>query len=268
MVERRELCFLDPDWICVASFSRRVPYLEWDCEQVCPAVQNSLQQFRWINPFQSIAVLWAAVKLFITSLTGEDQRDGAGERREGRSGVWETVCVKGNLFFPSQANHFETRGIMLQSRSYPTKSSVELNHFSWRGWPCWLFEVPQGKKLFKCFYHHNWSYGIPVQFLLGFHNVYGSCCVRSSLALFCAFLNPPLQAVTRGSILTAAPSGCLYLSIDWSQKTKACVSAELDPGTSRFVVSRSWRAAGSWALASIFQATLNVYKEEADQLNN
>lgn len=41
-----------------------------------------------------------------------------------------------------------------------------------------------------------------------------------------------------------------------------------DPGTSWFVVSRSWRAAGSWALAGIFQATLNACKKAADQANN
>lgn len=81
--------------ICVAGSSRRVPYLQWDCEQDCPAVRNSLWQFRWINPFQSIALLWAAIKLSITFLTGEHQRDGAGERREGRrrSVVCKTTCV-------------------------------------------------------------------------------------------------------------------------------------------------------------------------------
>lgn len=41
-----------------------------------------------------------------------------------------------------------------------------------------------------------------------------------------------------------------------------------DPETSRFVVSRRWRAAGSWALAGLFQATLNACKEAADQANN
>ena len=40
--------------------------------------------------------------------------------------VCETVCVKGNLFFTSQANHFETRGMMLQNRSYSIKLSVKL----------------------------------------------------------------------------------------------------------------------------------------------
>lgn len=36
------------------------------------------------------------------------------------------MCVKGNLFFTSQANHFETREMMLHNRSYSIKSSVEL----------------------------------------------------------------------------------------------------------------------------------------------
>lgn len=106
-----------------------------------------------------------------------------------------------------------------------------------------------------------------MQFLLGFHNMNGSCSVRSSLALFCAFLNFPLQVETRGSILTA-PCRCLYFSTDWGQNTKVCVSAEQGPRTSWFVVSRSWRAAGSWALAGIFQATLNACKKAADQANN
>lgn len=50
--------------------------------------------------------------------------------------------------------------------------------------------------------------------------------LSSSLTLFCAFLNPPLQVETRGSTLAAAPSRSLYLNTDWSQNTKACVSAE------------------------------------------
>lgn len=41
-----------------------------------------------------------------------------------------------------------------------------------------------------------------------------------------------------------------------------------DPGTSRFIVSRRWRAAGSWTLAGLCQATLNACKEAADQANN
>lgn len=112
--------------ICVGSSSRRVPYLQWDCKQDCPAVQNSSWQFRWINPFQSIALLWAAIKLSITWL---EKTRGMVLERAGRGGVWcvrPCVCVKGNLFFTSQANHFETRGIMLQNRSYSIKSSVEL----------------------------------------------------------------------------------------------------------------------------------------------
>lgn len=38
----------------------------------------------------------------------------------------EAAHVKGSLFSRSQTNHFETRWIMLQNRSYSIKSSVKL----------------------------------------------------------------------------------------------------------------------------------------------
>lgn len=47
-----------------------------------------------------------------------------GEKEE--SGVCEAAHVKGSLFSRSQTNHFETRWIMLQNRSYSIKSSVKL----------------------------------------------------------------------------------------------------------------------------------------------
>jgi len=35
-----------------------------------------------------------------------------GGEEEEETVVCEAACVKGNLFFASQANHFETRGMM------------------------------------------------------------------------------------------------------------------------------------------------------------
>ena len=127
-VEGRGLCFLDPDWICIVSSVRRLTYLKRDCGQDCPPVKTSSWQFRWINSLQSLALLLAAIKLTPCCFPNWRQPEGWCWREVGweECVVCETVCVKGNLFFTSQANHFETRGMMLQNRSYSIKLSVKL----------------------------------------------------------------------------------------------------------------------------------------------